>query len=170
MHTITARNVLLRERVELPAGLKMATDEFREGWNFLRTVHGLGLEKKIRARGWNFIRIATGELRSGVGATAQEAIACALKLALRRVSERLNAVEVEQVELVRYPWFFLARVKVYAYRIQESAVLLVDEEIVSTPVGAAKRKFPPGSTEMLPDFRRAMPMLREMLKIGRAHV
>jgi hypothetical protein len=163
MRTIAEMNVLLRVRVELPVGLKMATDEFREGWNFLRTVNVQRLEKKIRKRGWNFIKIATGDLRSGVGPTAQEAIASALNLALRRVSEHFNAVEVEEVELIRYPWFFLARVKVYAYRIQESAVLPVSDEPVSIPMKARVRKFPPVSTEMPPDFSRAIPMMREML-------
>jgi hypothetical protein len=44
-------------------------------------------------------------------------------LALRRVSERFNAAEVESIELRKYPWFVVAKVKVYPYQIQQGAVL-----------------------------------------------
>jgi hypothetical protein len=47
----------------------------------------------------------------------------ALKLALRRVSERFNAAEVESIEVKKYPWFVVAKVKVYPYQIQVSTVL-----------------------------------------------
>ncbi len=63
-----------------------------------------------------------------MGDTSQEAINGALKLALRHVSERFNAAEVERIELTQYPWFFLARVRVYPYRIQQHAVLAEVEE------------------------------------------
>ena len=71
--------------------------------------------------------------RSGVGQTSQEAIAGALKLALRRVSERFNAAEVESIELKKYPWFVLAKVKVYPYQIQQGAVLSVFNDATTLP-------------------------------------
>ena len=123
MRRIAALNVLLRERIELPAGFKLATEEFREGWNFVRSSNAKRLKKKIHTQGWNFIKIADGSLRSGVGDTSQEAIASALKLALRKVNEKFNAAEVEHIELTVYPWFFLARVRVSPYRVQREAML-----------------------------------------------
>jgi hypothetical protein len=160
MRAIAELNVLLRTQIELPAGLKLATEEFREGWNFVRAGDARRLEKKIQTRGWNFIKIADGELRSGVGETSQLAIASALKLALRRVSTHFNAVEVEHIELTQYPWFFLARVRVYPYRIQEGAVLPVPDE---EPIHSQPRGLPPQSPELFPHFGSAMPMLKEML-------
>ena len=127
MRTIAEQNVLLRVRVELPVGLKLATHEFREGWNFV-TGDASRLEKKIRTRGWNFIKIADGTLKNGVGETSQEAIAGALKLALRQMSAHFNAVEVERIELTQYPWFYLAKVRIYPYRIQQDAILPVSDE------------------------------------------
>lgn len=168
MHAIAELNVLLRTQVELPVGLKLATEEFREGWNFVRAGDARRLEKKIQTRGWNFIKIADGELRSGVGETSQLAIASALKLALRRVSTHFNAVEVEHIELTRYPWFFLARVRVYPYRIQKGAVLPVPDEAVPMPIDARPRRLPPQSAELFPHFGSAMPMLKEMLISARA--
>jgi hypothetical protein len=168
MHTIAELNMLLRVRVELPVGLKLATDEFREGWNFVRTGDARRLEKKIQTRGWNFIKIADGLLRSGVGETSQEAIASALKLALRRVSEHFNAVEVEHIELTQYPWFFLARVRVYPYRIQQDAVLPVPDEALPDPISSRSRRLPDGAAESFPHFGSAMPLLKEMLVSSRS--
>jgi len=91
MSTIAERNMLLRANTELPDGLKLATDEFREGWEFVRKYDACRLETQIARRGWNFITIAEESLRSGVGETSQEAIASALKLALRRISAHFNA-------------------------------------------------------------------------------
>jgi hypothetical protein len=135
MRNIAELTVLLRERVALPDHFKLVTEEFREGWYFVRSGDAHWLDKKIRRCGWHFIRIAEGSIRSGVGQTSQEAIAGALKLALRCLNKRFNAAEVEHIELKMYPWFFLARVTVYPYQIQQSAVLSVSDEAVplSTP-------------------------------------
>ena len=162
MCTIVESNVLLRAQSELPAGFKMATDEFREGWSRIRAGGKQRLEKKVQTKGWNFIRIADGALRSGVGETSQEAIASALKLALRRVGAHSNAVEVERIELTRYPWFFLARVSVNPYRIQQGETLPVSDE-PPTPIVERKRRSPSQAEGLFPQFGAAMPMLREML-------
>ena len=168
MRTIAELNVLLRERIELPASLKLATDEFHEGWKFVRRGDAQRLKKKIQARGWNFIKIADGSLRSGVGETSQEAIASALKLALRRVSTHFNAVEVEHIELTQYPWFFLARVRVFPYRIQQEAVLPAPDEAIAMPIIPRQRRQAPQADELFPHFGSAMPMLKEMLVSSRS--
>jgi hypothetical protein len=167
MRNIAELNMLLRAQVELPAGLGLATDEFREGWNFVRTGDALRLKKKIQARGWNFIKIGDGSLRSGVGETSQEAIAGALKLALRRVSEHFNAVEVAHIELTRYPWFVLARVKVNPYRIQPGAALPIADEDEPLPMAPHSRRLPANSAELFPQFGSAMPLLKQLLVSSR---
>jgi hypothetical protein len=163
MPSIAEQNMLLRAKTELPDGLKLATDEFREGWEFVRRYDACRLEKQIVRHGWNFIRIAEESLRSGVGETSQEAIASALKLTLRRISTHFNAVEVEHIELTQYPWFFLARVRVYPYRIQQGAVVPLPDEAAAMPMAARSRRLPPQSAEPFPHFGSAMPMLKEML-------
>jgi hypothetical protein len=131
MGNIAELTMFLRGHVELPDNLTLATEEFREGWNIVRSGGARRLDRRIRRRGWHFIRIGEGALRSGVGQTSQEAIAGALKLALRCLSERFNAAEVEHIELKVYPWFFLARVTVYPYQIGRIAVVPVPVEGVS---------------------------------------
>jgi hypothetical protein len=154
---------MLRAQAELPVGFKVATEKFLEGWGRMRSGGVMRLEKKAQVRGWSFLKIAEGAVKSGVGATSEEAIACALKLALRRVDAHTNAVEVEQIRLTQYPWFCLARVQVHAYRIQEGAALPAPVEVGLLPVTARERRMPPRADEVFSDFGAAMPMLKEML-------
>jgi hypothetical protein len=123
MRKITERTMLLRGHVELPDDLNLVTEEFQGGWNFVQSGDNHWLDKEIRRRGWPFMWIGEGSRRGGVGKTSQGAIAGALKLALRRVSERFNAAEAESIELKKYPWFVLAKVTVYPYQIQPGSVL-----------------------------------------------
>ena len=149
MCTVAESNVMLRAQAELPVGFKVATETFLEGWGRMRSGGVVRLGKKVKVR--------------GVGSTSEEAIASALKLALRRVDAHSNAVEVEQIQLTHYPWFCLARVRVHAYRIQEGAVLPAPAEVGPLPVTARERRLPQQADELFPEFRAAIPMLREML-------
>lgn len=162
MRTIDERTVLLRLHVELPIGLKMATDEFGENWNFVRSGNGSQLEKKLQNRGWHFIKVADVLVGSGVGKTAQAAVAGALKLALCRVNEYFNGVEIKRIQLTEYPWFVLARVSICRYRIQANAVMPAADENVFQPVRSPLRATRAPSTEIEPLFAGAMPLLKEM--------
>jgi hypothetical protein len=128
MRNIVELAMLIRGSVRLPGDLELVTEEFGEGWSFVQSGDSHWLDKEIRARGWHFIWIVEESLRNGIGQTGQEAIVSALKLALRHVSDRFNAVKVEHIALKKYPWFFLAKVRVYPYQIQQSAVLSVADE------------------------------------------
>ena len=118
MNSISESNVLLRAETELPSGFKVATDEYRDGWHRMRSGGANRLEKKMKARGWSFTPAPGGTLRSGVGKTAEDAIGSALCQALGEMELESNAVEVGRMEVTRYPWFFVARVRVQPYRIQ----------------------------------------------------
>jgi hypothetical protein len=163
MCKIAESNVLLRAQAELPTGFKVATEEFRDGWNRMRSGGARRLERKVLTRGWNFIRIADGTLRSGVGDTSQKAIASALKLALRRADTRSNAVEVEQIELTQYPWFFLATVRVHPYRIQRGAALPAPDGPAAAPMASPRSRASSRESGLYPELAGAMPMLKEML-------
>jgi hypothetical protein len=143
--------------------LKLATDDFREGWSFSRSMDARRLEKKILSHGWNFIKIVDGPLRSGVGDTAQEAIAGALKLALRRVSPHFNVAEVDYIQLTKYPWFFLARVRVLPYLIQQGTVLPISDDLSPLSVTPRQKWLDLESTALFPQFACAMPQLKQML-------
>jgi hypothetical protein len=161
MCMITESDVLLRAKVEMPSGCILATDEFDAGWKRMRTGGVARLGKKIQTRGWSFLRVTDGALRSGVGDTSQKAIACALSLALRQINSQSNAIEIEQIELTQYPWFFLARVRVYPYRIQQGVELPMLDEAVPAPITPGRRRIAKASG-LFEGMGSAMPMPTEM--------
>ena len=162
MRTVAERNMLLRARTKLPDGLELSTDEFREGWEIVRTLDARRLEKQIALCGWNIIKISEELLRSGVGDTSEEAIAGALKLALRRISLQFNAAEVAHIELTEYPWFFLARVRVNPYSIQRGE-LPIPVELLSSSIVPRQRRLALDADVLYPHFGSALPQLKQML-------
>jgi hypothetical protein len=70
--------------------------------------------------------------------------------------------------LTQYPWFFLARVRIYPFRIQQGAVLPVGDEVMALSIAPRRRRLAANSSEMFPNFGSAMPMLKEMLIASRA--
>lgn len=134
MLDIAERTMLLRGSLALPDDLKVVTAEFEEGWNYVQSGDSHWLDKRIQKYGWRFIWIAEISRRSGVGQTSQAAVASALKLALRGISERYNAAKVEHIKLTQYPWFFLATVIIYTYQVQQSANLSLSDESKSLSI------------------------------------
>ena len=122
MHTIVERNWLVRARMKLPGCLMLASSYFRDGWDFIQFENAERLDNRLRSMGWNLVKIC-GFQKSGVGDSSQQAIAGALKLALRTIGGHLSAVEVGDISLKGYPWFCLATVVVYPYWIRQSTAL-----------------------------------------------
>ncbi len=162
MRILAEQSLLLRVHVELPEGLKLAMDEFREGWSLSRELDVRRLKKRILNRGWRLTKIDHGTLRSGVGETAQEAVAAALKLALRSVDKHVNAMEVARIHLTQYPWFFLARVIACPYLIQQGADLAVLDGKESFPINPRRRQLPNYANVFYPHFGGAVALLRQM--------
>ena len=168
MYAIAATSTFVRAQIELPAGLKLMMQDFREGWNFVENEDARRLEKKILRRGWKYIRLVDGWTRSGVGETLQAAVGNALNLALRQVNPHFNAAEVDHIEWTRYPWFFLARVMVSPFRIQEDTVVPVLDDDSPLKAAIRPRRLPIDAAALFPNFSSAMPMLKEMLVQSRS--
>lgn len=166
MCDIATPNLLLRAGVELPRNLKLPTEEFQEGWDLSRS-DVFRLEKRILNRGWSFIRVAGGPQSYGVGDTSQEAVANALQNALRRLSKSVNAAEVECVELTEYRWFFLARMGVCPYRIQQRAASPGRAHTGRIPDFPERKTLPRRPAPLHRHSGRAVPMLRERLILSR---
>jgi hypothetical protein len=133
MQEITELTVLSRVTATFPDNLKVETDDFQEGWNFVTSGDVHRLDNAIRGCGWHFIWIAEPCQHGGVGQTAQVAIAGALKLALRRVNPGFNAANIDRIELTQYPWFIIAKVRVSPYQIQQDTVLQMPNRVLSLP-------------------------------------
>jgi hypothetical protein len=166
MRAIAEQNVLIREQAELPADFKMATEVFRNGWCFTRSANAQRLKKKIEKHGWNLMKNGAGCERSGVGQTSQMAVTAALALALRRLTVDFNAAEIEHIQLTQYPWFFLARVIIHPYRIQESAAFPFREDTGFSPVRARQGSMPADQASLHPLFAGAMSQLKDLLVVS----
>jgi hypothetical protein len=125
MHDIAELTVLTRVTAELPNSLRIKTEDFQEGWSFVTSGDLHRVDKAVRDCGWHFIWIAESSQRGGVGPTEQVAMASALRLALRRVSPGFNAANIDSIVITKYPWFFIAKIKVYPCQIQQGAVLQI---------------------------------------------
>ena len=134
MQDLTELTTLSRVTTEIPDGLQISMDDFQEGWNRVLSGDVHWLDREIRRCGWHFVWIAEPSVRSGVGKTAQAAIAGALKLALRGVLPSFNAANIDHIDLTEFPWFFLAKVRVYPYQIQQDTAMhnVVDSSIHPT--------------------------------------
>jgi hypothetical protein len=170
MRTISERNMLLRERVAMPLGLNLARKEFRDDWGFVPRVNADRLTRKISPIGWKCLKATDEVLKSGVGATSKEAVASALKLALRHIGEDSNAAEVTDIELTQYPWFYLARIRVSPYIIERCAILPPVNDAPHRSVTAQPRRSQRKASPKLPLFARAMPELKKMLIASRGLV
>ena len=163
MVNIAQSQILLRAQSELPAGLKFVTEVFREGWEFVRSTSAPRLGQKLMTHGWSFVSPTDGSQGNGVGDTSSEAIDNALKLALRHLDARFNAAEVKHIDLTRYPWFFLARVRVLPYCIQQGTAAPLLEEPKEASQPRRQRRVPFASGTLYPQFSYAMPQLKKML-------
>jgi hypothetical protein len=166
MIKIAETKVLLRAAPCMPLGFKVATEEFRNGWCLMKSGGTQRLANKVRSLGWHMVRLAEVDLRSGVGKTGPDAVANALSLALRRLDGRSNAVEVEAVEIVDYPWFFLARLKVVPYSVQQQAALPLDDQPSMGQLAGRHHRVPAPTQSYLPPAVGPMPMLRQVLRSG----
>jgi hypothetical protein len=168
MHTISESDILLRERIELPVSMRIAKEDFRNGWKFALIANAQELETQVHSSGWNLFTIADRLQASGVGETSQEAVSSALRLALLRMNARGNAAMVEHIELTKYPWFELARVKVRPICIQQSAAFADCDDLLSTPIAHRKRGLPLSAAALYPDFGSDMPQLKQILVSSKA--
>lgn len=159
----------------MPSGFKVATHELYMGWKVMRSGGVPRLAKKIKTRGWSFTPSAEGLPHSGVGKTSEEAIDSALHHVLQRVGAESSAVEVERIELTQYPWFYLAKVQVNPYRIQEAAtpeaaiqpasVRLKPAATRSVSGARAHDSTPSASAGGYAQTLAAMPTLKDLLTV-----
>jgi len=163
VRAIAEMNLLIRACMELPVGLQLTSDPFREGWELVQREDAGELKKRMRTSGRNLIKIGDGILKIGLGDTSQEAIDCALKRALRMISERIPAVEVGEIRLTPYPWFCLARVTAFPYWIQQNSASLVPDR-ATLGAAAPRRGRPPRQADALDSaFASAIPRLTQEL-------
>jgi hypothetical protein len=168
MFTKSEANLLLRVPGKLPKGLKLRTEEFQKGWDLALSMDTCDLQKQLQAHSWYFVKTADGSMSCGVGDTSQQAIAGALRHALRGIGDHSNVVEMKLIELIQYPWFFLARVGVFPYRIQKDMKLPAISNASMVPIapscGSSLRQLAAHDSHSVSEVL----MLKEMPALSRS--
>lgn len=124
----------------------LLTARLRERWSFVKPGEfqrrGMGNPESGRSQDC----LPKPTRGSGVGQSAQEAMTGALKHALERVGNNFSSASVEEILVKEYPWFFLARVTVLPYGLEDHHALLRIKENAETPARPSQQQVPNPAT------------------------
>ena len=94
----------------------------------MEEIPALVFDTMIRQAGWHFMWLQGACSRRGFGSTQEVATQRALVRALRGVSRRFNAAELDAVHISKYPGFQIANVTVQPRQIQRHASLSIADD------------------------------------------
>ena len=143
MRELEQHTIFLREHVMLPEGIALSGDFFCEGWLVLRSGNALWLDKTIRDIGWNSNVLTKLHWKHGFSTYAHDAIRRAAQLALRKVEKRFNSAEIGRIVVIKYLWFYIAKVAIFSRSIQESPFIGISDELSTLPVSIMPQERPP---------------------------
>jgi len=109
----------------------MTTDEFREGWSFIKGRCAT-LEKRILKSGWNFIRMRMVRCAAVWVRHRRKPLQRAQAGSSPR-EHALYACKLEHIELT-VPMVFSGQVQGLSVSIQEGAIFAVPDEAVAEPI------------------------------------
>src|SRR5208282_3253277 len=123
--TVKVHSVFLRRECILPDRLDPCRQPIGEEWSVVEGIPALVFDTMIRQAGWHFIWLHEACSRRGFGLTEEAATRRALSRALKGVSKRFNAAELDSVQITQYPGFQIANVTVQTLQIQRHASLKI---------------------------------------------
>lgn len=129
-------SVFLRSDCILPDRLDPCLQPIGEKWSLVEEIPALVFDTMIRRAGWHFMWLQDACSRRGVGLTEEAAIRRALSRALKGVSKRFNAAELDSLEITEYPGFQIANLRIQSLQIQRDASLNIAAAQDSVPVPA----------------------------------
>jgi hypothetical protein len=118
-------SVFLRRDCILPDRLDPRRQPIGEEWSVVEEIPALVFDTMIRQAGWHFMWLQEACSRRGIGSTEAVAIRRALSRALKGLSKRFNAAELDSIKIKQYPGFHVATVTVQTLQIQRDASLKI---------------------------------------------
>jgi len=120
---VKLHSVFLRSDCILPERLDPCLQPINEKWSVVEEIPALVFDTMIRRAGWHLMWLQDACSRRGVGLTEEAAIRQALLRALKGVSKRFNAAELDFLQVTEYPGFQIANVRIQTLLIQRHASL-----------------------------------------------
>jgi hypothetical protein len=115
--------MFLRDACALPGRFNLRQERFCDRWMQVDGLTARALDARVRSGGWHFMWMVGSCCCRGFGWTEDKAVRRAVKRALNKTSEQLNAAELDSVVVKKYPGFFSARVTLHPRQIQKNASL-----------------------------------------------
>ncbi len=129
-------SVFLRSGCILPDRLNPCTQPIGGDWSVVEEIPALVFDTMIRQVGWHFMWLQGPCSRLGFGLTQEAAIRRALVRALKGISKRFNAAELDSIQITQYPGFQIANVRVQTIQIQKHASLNIAARQHPLPIAA----------------------------------
>ncbi len=134
--TVKLHSVFLRSGCILPDRVDPCLQPIGKEWSVVEEIPALAFDTMVRRAGWHFMWLQEACSRRGIGLTEEVAIHRALSRALKGVSNRFNAAELDSVQITQYPGFQIANVTVLTLQIQQHASLKIPAGLHPQPVPA----------------------------------
>ena len=101
-------SVFLRKSCVLPNSVELRRKSISDHWAIVGELAATAFDRMVRQEGWHFVYRQGSYSRKGVGQTREEAIHQALNRALKGLTVRFNAAELELIQVSRFPLFQVA--------------------------------------------------------------
>lgn len=111
--------MFVRSGCVLPGGFRLRQERFNKGWMLAGDISAEGLDATLRRSGWHFRSFLFSYSRMGCGKTEAAAVLHATTRALRRIADKFNVAEVDEVRVSNYPGLSVARVTAHARQISK---------------------------------------------------
>ena len=122
-------SVFLRKGCVLPGSVELRREKIADNWAVVGELTSIAFDKMIRKAGWHFVFLPGSYSRTAVGQTPEEAIHQALNRALKGLTIRFNAAELELIQVTRFPLFHVATVTLQARHIQQECALVAGGDV-----------------------------------------
>jgi len=136
---LNLHSVFLRNGCILPGRLDPCTQPISDDWSIVEEIPALVFDTMIRQAGWHFMWLRGPCSRLGIGLTQEAAVRRALARALKGISKRFNAAELDSFQITQYPGFQIANVTVQTIQIQQQSSMNTLSEQSSQPAPAPAR-------------------------------
>lgn len=125
---IKTGHVLIRTSARLPKHMGLSGTLLNQGWMLLsENVHSF--DSKVRTADWHFFSITEEKRACAVARRMEDAVARALRRALRRIKGRYNAAEICEIQQWSIAGLSFCRVSVATRHVQYGPILALTESV-----------------------------------------
>jgi hypothetical protein len=124
--TVQAGTILIKESPLSPGLFGLEIEPYSGTWNAVKTLDGLGVDRKIRGAGWHFFFMAAEVKAMFFGATGTKKIQNALLRIFGKIETRqqpFNALEITGIVTRRFLGVPYTIVSAHSRHIQQSCYL-----------------------------------------------